>query len=116
MPSVGLLVEDLIQVMLGVTNVVERNVRQGDNRVVSNLAWCVAEGFRNAGDDVRQVMVVGAPELDQMSPAALGIALRCNPLLLSVAWKAEFGDGLGANESLVVIGCRVDEVSEDLLA
>src|SRR5262245_7202437 len=105
------MVEDLAQVVLNMADIVERDVGEGHNRVVANLARGVAEGFRDTGDDVREVTVVGTPKLDQVGPAPLAVVLRCNPVLLSVSREVERRHGLGTHETLVVVGCGVDRKS-----
>src|SRR5215510_13009841 len=69
---------------------------------------------RNTRHHMRKMPVVKPPELDQFFPPAVIIRLRVDPMLLFIFWEFEFRDFLRPDESMVIVGRRVDQMSEDL--
>ncbi len=60
------------------------------------------------------MQVVRTPELDQIRPRLVAILLRTDPSVLFVTRKNKIVRKLRAHKTLVIIGCGVDQMSEDL--
>ena len=69
---------------------------------------------RSDGNKVREVPVIGTPQLDQISEGYLRVALTLDPIVLVVALKHNRSRVTADNKPAVVIACRVDEMSENL--
>src|SRR5215217_9052291 len=61
-----------------------------------------------------EMQIVSAPELDYVPPRLVAIPLRANPLVLLVPRKNEIVRELRADKALMIIGCRIYQVTEDL--
>src|SRR5215467_1979162 len=59
--------------------------------------------------------VVGGPEVDQEIPVNVAEALEIDQPGLVISRKGEAALQRGANEALVIVGGRVQQVAEDLL-
>ena len=96
-------------------DVVESDVAERDRWTVPYLAMDGPLGLRDVGDDMCQVAVVVTPEVNELEPSAIAIALSMDPIVLCVPRKPEVAIGLDANEPLMIVCRGVDEVAEDLL-
>src|SRR5262245_2568651 len=63
---------------------------------------------------MREMQVERPPECDQLRPRRVLILLKPDPRVLIVAGKYEVILELCAHEPLMVIGCRIDEMTDDL--
>jgi len=81
-------------------------------------AGCFPDVRRGAGirmlHDVHQVPVVGQPEFHQIAPLAGGIILRAHPIVLLISGKHQAIFVLQTDETLMIVGRRIDEMPEDL--
>src|SRR5436305_1538167 len=68
----------------------------------------------DACDDTQQVQVVSLPERHQIAPRGIGVAVALDPGFLLIAGKGFRAVELSANEALMVVGGRIDEVAEQL--
>ena len=66
------------------------------------------------GNNVREVPVIGTPQLDQIAKGYLRVALALDPIVLVVAIKHNRRRPTADDKPAVVIACRVDEMSENL--
>ena len=64
---------------------------------------------------VRNVMIEGLPEEDEVGPLALLIVLNGDPVILLVTGEHQVILQLRADETSVVVRRRVDQVADDLL-
>jgi hypothetical protein len=62
-----------------------------------------------------KMSVVRMPQVDDILPRSIRIVLAADPVVLFVARKRQLGSLLRTNEPLVVVGGRIDEVSDYLL-
>jgi hypothetical protein len=109
---------DLFDVMAHVGQVVGDAVgeRPGFFFVFARLAAEILEFFvGDRFDGVQQVAIERGPQHNQLFPGAIAIVLQVNPLILFVK-KRNSGCELGAHKTLVIYGCRIDEVAEDFFA
>src|SRR5688572_5139764 len=60
------------------------------------------------------MQIVRAPQFDQIRPWLVVISLRAHPLILVVAGKDKMVSELPADEPLMIVRGRVDQVTEDL--
>ncbi len=81
---------------------------QADRLVGSNSTGYIDRGIWRSANHVRQVMIVENPEIDEFRPRLALVVLRLHPSVLLIARKGEFVDLLSSDESLVVVGCRVN--------
>ena len=72
-------------------------------------------GVGNRAHHPRQVIVVGGPEREELRPRRRLVLLRRDPRVLVVAGEDQIVLPGGADEALVVVGRRVDEMADDLL-
>lgn len=70
--------------------------------------------FRDSLHDTRDVEVVAAPERNQLFPGRVPISLHGNPRVLFVTRKDQILLKLCPHETLMIVGCRVDQVSNHL--
>ena len=70
--------------VLYMTDVVECHVAQRDCWIVTDLADYVSMRLRNLSDDVREMTIVGTPQVDEIPPMAFLIMLGGNPVILFV--------------------------------
>src|SRR5262245_14123970 len=101
--------------MLGVTYVVERNKTKRDRCTAGDLELAVAFGLRDVCDDMSQVPVVGAPQVNEFRPLPIVVVLRSDPEFLRVSREAQVAFRLDANKPLVVVRGGINEMTEDLL-
>src|SRR5580700_8080189 len=66
-------------------------------------------------DNMRQIPVVAGPKRDQTCPGHLLNGLQADTTFLIVARVFERALERGANEALMVVGCRVNQVPDHLL-
>src|SRR5579863_7555143 len=72
--------------------------------------------LRNASDELREEHVVLVPEVNQGSPGYLPVSVCLDPFVLGVARPAEFAVYRGQHEADMVVGCRIDQVTEFFFA
>src|SRR2546423_1763007 len=106
----------LLQMVLEMADVIFDDKAERHRLAAADRAGNVELVGRNAYDDAQQVQVVGLPERDQIAPRGIGVAVALDPGFLLIAGKGVRAVELGANESLVVVGGRIDEVAEQLFA
>jgi hypothetical protein len=69
---------------------------------------------RNARDNVGQVQIVRAPQLNQAMPGCNLISLHTNPSFLIVALKYKIVFPLRFHETAMIVGCRIDQMTKGL--
>jgi hypothetical protein len=89
---------------------------EGDGIVRADAAGGLELGCGQMRDHVGEEAVVGGPESDELEPVGGLEMLGADIAILVVAGKVEDRLKGGADETLVVVGGRVDEVAEELLA
>src|SRR5882724_4700995 len=62
---------------------------------------------------VGEKAIVAGPEIDQEIPVNLGKILQVHQRILVIAGKGEAALQRGADEALMVVGSRVEQVAED---
>ena len=112
----GLGIEDLREVVAEMPHVVLGQVTEGYGSLPSDRAAAIERLCGHARDHVGQVRVQSRPQRDQVGPAPVLVGLQAHPRLLLVAGKLQRLGDLRPDETLVVVGRRIDEVSQDLLA
>jgi hypothetical protein len=75
---------DLGEVVPQVVDVVGGDESEGRGRVGIDATDLVLCALGDLGDDVREVLVIGRPELDKLAPGACVVVLDLDPVLLSV--------------------------------
>lgn len=106
---------DLFQMMPQMNQVVFSKEAQADHLVGSNLARHSRRGVWCSANHVRQMTIVEKPEIDELRPRLALIVLRLHLGILLVIRKGEFSSALRSDESLMVVGCRVNQVTNDFL-
>ena len=96
--------------------VIRRQFFECHHRIVSDPALGLPFLFRDAGQHMGQEAIVRRPELQQIRPSRVLISLYAHAASLIVSRPAQLILKLGANEALVVVGRRIDQVTENLLA
>jgi hypothetical protein len=61
------------------------------------------------------VAVIRLPELGQLGPSTGVVVLHGNPVILNVTWKLKCIALLRADEPLMVVGGRIDQMANHLL-
>ncbi len=113
--------DDTLRVELGnvvfeVFNVVFKKKSEGHGRGVAHANGCVEGIVRNLGDGLRNLKVVGQPKNQKLVPVAMLPALEVDPVAVVVAGGDQFAGVVGiggANKALLVVGGRIDEVTQD---
>src|SRR5688500_17935752 len=101
--------------------IVERDGCRSGERLPPDLVQVVARmPFRAdvlvaGAHHARKMAVIAAPQAEQLVPRGVVVRLRADPVVLRVATEDVVRLTLGANESLVIVGRGVDEMSDDLL-
>ena len=62
---------------------------------------------------MQEVQVVVFPELNKLMPWLLVIALHTYPVLLIITGKRQLVVKLGPNETLMIVGCGINQVADD---
>ena len=107
--------EHMIEVVLHVENVILDNEPQRRD-APSDHAAILHMLLRNAFDDLREQGIVLIPEIDQSSPLDVPVSMRLDPFVLCVTLAAEFSVDRGQHESDVIVGRRIDQMTQLLLA
>ncbi len=58
---------------------------------------------------MHEVQVIEFPELNELLPWLLVIALHTHPVLLLIAGKGQLVVKLGPNETLMIVGCGINK-------
>src|SRR5687768_3197898 len=64
----------------------------------------------------RDLPIESRPQIHELRPWPLAVAVRGNPGLLFVAGPGERINKSRAHEALMIVGRRIDQMAEDLLA
>src|SRR5690242_10706830 len=72
--------------------------------------------FGNTRNNVQQMDIVGAPQLDEIRPWSIRILLRVDPFVSVVTGERKIVGRLCAYKALVIVGGGVDQVAEDLFS
>jgi len=102
--------------MLHVPQVIYRQFLECHHWKVSDETRRAQLRLRNAGQHVREQPIVTRPELHQLRPRQILIALHPHAAFLIVSRETHFILQKRANKSLMIVRCRVDQMPEDLLA
>jgi hypothetical protein len=70
--------------------------------------------FRDVADHMRNVAIVRLPQLRQIVPWTVVVALAAYPVVLRVCGELELRSLLRSNEALVIVGRRIDKVPNHL--
>lgn len=106
--------KQLLEMMLQVSDVVENQMfkRHGGGSIDSARSLLFVR--RDLIDEMREEEVVGGPELDEQSGVGVGVVLDLDVCSLIVAGPVELGLSECADEALVIVCGRIDEVAEKL--
>src|SRR5688572_14361039 len=114
-PSRPLPFVDLFQVMAQMGQIVLDQKPQRDGIAGADAARHVQHAVWYASNRVGQMTIVERPELDQVQPGTALRVLRAHPGVLLVSGKDETAAKLRADEALMVVRRRVDQMAEDFL-
>src|SRR5262245_13445690 len=81
--------------------------RDGADRVSSSVG--------DLREDMRQMPIVGRPQLYEIVPGPFVVVLHLHPMVLNVPRKVPVAWLLRSNETLVIVRRRIDEMAEHLL-
>ena len=65
---------------------------------------------------MKQVLVVGGPQGNQIGPCALLVALRGDPFILGVSGHLQRFFDLRADKAVMIVSAGIDQVAENLFA
>jgi len=102
--------------VLQMREVIGRQFFQCHHRIASDPARSFSFLFRHSCQDVGQEPVVRGPECGQVAPAGVLIAFHANAAGLIVTRPSQLVLKLRANEALVVVRRRIDQVAQYLFA
>src|SRR5260370_6114778 len=102
--------------VLQMREVVRRQFLQRHQWIVSDPARRGALRFRHCCQYMGQESIVGRPEPEQVAPPRILISLYPHAAGLIVTWPAQLILKLRANEALMVVRRRIDQVPQNLLA
>src|SRR5580698_1376992 len=97
-------------------NVVGCQKFEGNGIIVADMTGGLELRLRQVRDNVGEKAVVGAPEREKLRPGGLLKGLYLNVAVLVITGKGERLLQAGAHEALVIVGCRVDEMADELFA
>jgi hypothetical protein len=69
--------------------------------------------FRNQRHHMQEVQVIVFPELNELLPWLLIIALHTYPVFLLIAEERQLIVKLGPNETLMIIGGRINQMADN---
>lgn len=107
---------ELLHVVAVMAEVVRDEEAQGDRLVVANHAGCVQALFGDAVHDGDQDFLFYHPPAEQRRPRLIGVPVRRDPCVLFVFRSFIASVDGGTHEALPVVGRRVEQMSDDLLA
>ena len=105
--------ENLVDVVLDVSNVAGDNGLERGRLRVSGVAGVLQGTGIDMFNDVRKVFVGVVPCVNKIVPRFFLVVLRSDPMRLGVFECANIRFFLHANNSLMVIACRVNQMAED---
>ena len=93
------------------------NQKSQRNRLIfAHFAGCPKPFFRNAIHHSRKNLMFCLPPTHECIPGHAGISVRGNPRVLRILWAGIAAIYRRADKALPVIPCRVQQMTEDLLA
>ncbi len=106
---------ELLKMMLQMAQVVSHPPFEWACLVIANEAWRLELCGRHALDDGNDVAVQCNPQLDQLGPCSFAVSLDRYPRFLVVPRQHQWARQLSPNETLVVVGRRVNQMAQDFL-
>lgn len=106
---------DLLKMMNHMGKVIGRDETKSRRLIGADAANSFQLGSGQASDYVSEVAIVSGPQRDQQRPISFLRRLDSYVSLLVVTWKIQRWLLGGADKSLVVIGCRINQMSNHLL-
>ena len=100
--------------VLHVLDVVICHPEQSNCRTLRDHALRLLTRLRQLTDDIGQVTVVSRPQLDKQFPTGNVGILRGHHLFLLVTRKVQAALRGRAHKALMIVGCRINQVSKDL--
>src|SRR5689334_5149247 len=94
---------NLPEMMAHVPNVILDQRTQSDRPIAPDSTLHTGGAIRQLPNDVRQVAVITNPEIDELPPWRMLVALHTDPRVLFIAWEREIASDLGANEPLMIV-------------
>jgi hypothetical protein len=86
-----------------------------DRRISTDRALNVTAVFRDLSDHVSKVVIVSLPEGREVMPGTILAMLTAHPLVLRISWEHKCRLLQCPDESLMIIGRRINQVPNDLL-
>src|SRR3954469_2886838 len=85
-----------------------------DRVVIPDATGHAGSGIWDSTHNMREMMVVENPEVDQVKPRSRLISLRAHPAVLLVSWEGQLARELGPHEPLMIVCRRINEMPDDL--
>ncbi len=105
----------LLEVMKQMNDVILGQELERNGLARPDSAFRLERILRKVRHNVRQIPVLAGPQRDQTGPGHLLNGLDTDAAFLIVAWKFQRVLQGGANEALMVVGRRVDQMPDHLL-
>lgn len=108
--------DDLVEMMDQMGEVIGRQKAKCDWLSGSDSAKGFQFGSRQVGDYMSEIAIVGGPNGNQQQPIGFLNGLHAHVSVLVITWEVQRFLKCCPDESLVVVGCRIDQMSDDLPA